>query len=204
MNAALGLTQTQKTVKRIFDIVLSLLILCATFWIICILFIVSTIDTKKNGFFIQERVGQYEKVFKIIKIRTMKFAPNNTVNATARNDSRITPIGKLLRISKLDELPEVINVLLGQMSFVGPRPEVPGYANKLHGNNRVILLLKPGITGPATLKYKDEETLLAKQNNPQEYNDRFIYPDKVKINLEYSQTYSFTKDMHYIFKTIFG
>ncbi len=116
-------------------------------------------------------------------------------------EKRITSLGATLRKYKLDELPELWNVLTGDMSFVGPRPDVPGYADRLQGRNRDILLLKPGITGEATLKYRNEEELLARQSDPQRYNDEVIYPDKVRINLEYLEHRTFLGDIHIIIKT---
>lgn len=125
---------------------------------------------------------------------------NNTV--TVGNDPRITPIGRLLRKFKLDELPQLFNVVLGDMSLVGPRPDVSGYADRLVGDEREILELRPGITGPATIKYKYEELLLAQQDSPHDYNDEVIYPDKVRINLDYLRNYSLTTDISYIMMTL--
>lgn len=119
-------------------------------------------------------------------------------------ESRITPLGAKLRRYKLDELPELLNVLIGDMSFVGPRPNVPGYADQLQGENRRVLELRPGITGPASLKYRDEEELLAKVEDPQKYNDEVIYPDKVRINLYYLDHYSFIKDIQMIICAVLG
>lgn len=119
-------------------------------------------------------------------------------------ESRITPLGAKLRKYKLDELPELWNVLIGDMSFVGPRPDVPGYADMLKGSDREILRLRPGITGPASLKYRNEEELLAKQENPQKYNDEVIFPDKVRINRYYLYHYSFVKDIQIIICTVLG
>jgi len=121
---------------------------------------------------------------------------------TTKNDPRITSVGRFLRRFKLDELPQLINVLKGDMSFVGPRPDVPGFADKLKGKDRIILSIRPGITGPATLKYRNEEEILAKQPNPDKYNAEVIYPDKIRINREYVENYSFWKDMGYIIRTI--
>ncbi len=118
-------------------------------------------------------------------------------------ERRITPLGAKLRKYKLDELPELWNVLKGEMSFVGPRPDVPGYADRLQGQDRDILKLKPGITGPASIKYKNEEELLSKQEDPVKYNDEVIFPDKVRINLDYLYNWSFRKDIVYIYQTIF-
>ena len=128
---------------------------------------------------------------------------NNDVFVTTANDERILPFGKFLRRTKLDEIVELVNVLKGEMSLVGPRPDVPGYADMLHGSDRKILELKPGITGPASLKYIREEEILAKVDNPKQYNDEVIYPDKVKINLDYYHNRTFFGDIKIIFKTIF-
>ena len=119
-------------------------------------------------------------------------------------ESRITPLGAVLRKYKIDELPELWNVLIGDMSFVGPRPDVPGYADRLQGDDREMLELRPGITGPASLKYRNEEELLAAVDNPQEYNDTVIYPDKVRINRYYLHNYSFVKDIEMIVCTVIG
>ena len=151
--------------------------------------------------FRQQRVGQYGKVFTMVKFRTMT-ATHHESSISVAGESRITPLGAFLRKYKLDELPELWNILKGDMSFVGPRPDVPGYADKLIGKDRDILQLKPGITGPATLKYRNEEELLAQQANPQQYNDEVIFPDKVKINLEYLRHHSFWGDIHIIIQTI--
>ena len=121
--------------------------------------------------FKQRRVGQYGRLFTMYKFRSMTVAHSGS-SVSVKGESRITPLGAVLRKYKLDELPELWNVLIGDMSFVGPRPDVPGYADKLEGEDRRMLLLKPGITGPASLKYRNEEELLAKQENPQEYNDK--------------------------------
>ena len=123
-------------------------------------------------------------------------------SVSVAGESRITPLGAKLRKYKLDELPELWNVLIGDMSFVGPRPDVPGYADKLEGEARAILKLKPGITGPASLKYRNEEEILAQQPDPIKYNDEVIYPDKVRINLEYLRHWSFWLDIKVIVHTI--
>jgi lipopolysaccharide/colanic/teichoic acid biosynthesis glycosyltransferase len=134
--------------------------------------------------FVQKRIGRHGKAFKMYKFRTMQKHHNGS-SVSVKGESRITPLGAFLRKWKLDELPELWNVWIGDMSFVGPRPDVPGYADLLEGENRKILLLRPGITGPASLKYRNEEELLANQENPQKYNDEVIFPDKVRINLHY-------------------
>ena len=152
-------------------------------------------------FFRQKRVGQYGKLFTMYKFRSMSVGHSGT-SISVKGESRITPFGAKLRKYKLDELPELWNVLIGDMSFVGPRPDVPGYADKLIGEDRRILELKPGITGPASLKYRNEEELLAKQENPVKYNDEVIFPDKVQINLDYLDNWSFRKDIKIILYTI--
>jgi lipopolysaccharide/colanic/teichoic acid biosynthesis glycosyltransferase len=147
---------------------------------------------------------KYGKLFNIVKIKTMKPVVGVEMTITSSDDVRITKSGAFFRRTKIDELPQLWNVFIGQMSFVGPRPDVPGYADKLQGKNRIILSMRPGITGPAQLAYKDEERILANQNNAIEYNDEVIWPDKVKINREYVENYSFFKDIYYIWKTIVG
>ena len=128
---------------------------------------------------------------------------NNNMFVTTANDNRILPFGKWLRKTKLDEIVELVNVLKGEMSFVGPRPDVEGYADKLEGEDRKVLELRPGITGPASLKYINEEEILANVDNPQQYNDKVIFPDKVKINLDYYYNRTFWGDIRIILKTIF-
>ena len=151
--------------------------------------------------FKQQRVGQYGKLFTMYKCRSMTVAHDGSSISVA-GESRITPLGAKLRKYKLDELPELWNVLIGNMSFVGPRPDVPGYADKLEGKERDVLKLKPGITGPASLKYRNEEELLAVQDDPKRYNDEVIFPDKVRINLEYLNTWSFWRDIKIIIYTV--
>ncbi len=125
-------------------------------------------------------------------------------SVTVSGERRITPLGSFLRKYKLDELPELFNVLKGDMSLVGPRPDVPGYADKILGKERQVLSLRPGITGPATLKYVDEETLLSQQPDPVKYNDEVLFPDKVRINLKYLEHQSFLLDLKIIFCTLLG
>lgn len=153
--------------------------------------------------FKQRRVGKDAKLFTMYKFRTMMVTHSGS-SVSVAGESRITPFGAILRKYKLDELPELWNVLIGDMSFVGPRPDVPGYADKLRGEDRLILKLRPGITGPASLKYRNEEEILALVEDPIIYNDEVIYPDKVRINLEYYKHHTFIGDLRYIFETIFG
>lgn len=192
--------------KWIFDRTVSLVGLLFLWPLLVVLAVLIKVKTPKEPvFFMQKRVGKDGVLFTIIKFRTMINASNHTWSSVSvAGESRITPLGAILRRWKLDELPELWNVLIGDMSFVGPRPDVPGYADKLIGDNRRVLELRPGITGPASLKYRNEEEILAHVNNPQEYNDTIIYPDKVRINLFYLEHYSFWKDIQMIFCTILG
>ncbi|MBO7617861.1 MAG: sugar transferase [Bacteroidales bacterium] len=169
------------------------------------------------AFFVQKRVGKDGKLFKCHKFRTMTMKHSGSTVSVA-GDSRITPLGAKLRHYKLDELPGLWDVLIGNMSFVGPRPDVPGYADKLQGDDRDVLKLRPGITGPATLKYRLEDEMIAEYvaqkqkegdtRDPQEiaveYNDKVIYPDKVRLNCYYYRHYSFVKDIQMIFCTVLG
>lgn len=153
--------------------------------------------------FKQKRVGKDGQTFTMYKFRSMTVNHSGS-SVSVAGESRITPLGRILRKYKLDELPELWNVFIGDMSLVGPRPDVPGYADQLKGKDREVLKLRPGITGPASLKYRNEEELLAKQEDPQKYNDEVIFPDKVKINLYYLNNYSFFKDVQMIFCTVLG
>jgi len=188
--------------KRTFDILLSVFAIFLLFPLFLLVSFLIVIDSGFPIFFLQKRIGRGAKEFNIIKFRTMK-TNNENITITVSDDSRITRIGKYLRKTKIDELPEILNVLFGQMSFVGPRPDVKGYADKLKGANRKILALRPGITGPASLKYYNEEYILSQKSNPKKYNDEVIFPDKVKINMDYFHNRSFFLDLKIIFATIF-
>ena len=188
--------------KRTFDILLSIFAIFLLFPFFLLVSLLIVIDSGFPIFFFQKRIGRDAKEFNIIKFRTMK-KNNENITITVSNDNRITRIGKYLRKTKIDELPEILNVLFGQMSFVGTRPDVKGYADKLKGANRKILALRPGITGPASLKYYNEEYILSQKSNPKKYNDEVIFPDKVKINMDYFHNRSFFLDLKIIFATIF-
>lgn len=192
------ISTTQLTVKRIFDLALSLFLLPVLILPIFLLILIATIDTKQWGVFSQVRVGQHGRLFKIYKIRTLK----KELHKLGHLEQSATMIGSFLRKSKLDELPQLFNVIVGQMSFVGPRPDVVGFADVLKDSDRLILKVKPGITGPATLKYKNEEAILSQQNDPETYNRTIIWADKVKINKNYVQTWSFSLDLMHILKSI--
>jgi lipopolysaccharide/colanic/teichoic acid biosynthesis glycosyltransferase len=198
------LTRAQKVQKRAFDILFSMLGIVLTLPIMLLAWITATLETGSNGLFAQKRIGKYGKPFYVFKIKTMKEVEGVSTTVTTENDIRITTSGVFFRKTKIDELPQLFNVLLGEMSFVGPRPDVPGFADRLEGEDREILQVAPGITGPASLKYKDEEVLLAQQEDPEWYNREVIWPDKVQVNRKYLQEWSLKKDITYIMKTIVG
>ena len=190
-----------KTIKYIFDRVTALIGLLFLWPVLLIVAILIKCRMPGPVLFVQQRVGKDGKLFHCHKFRSMTVGHNGS-SVSVAGEARITPLGAKLRRYKLDELPELWDVFIGNMSFVGPRPDVPGYADKLQGEDRIILTLRPGITGPATLKYRNEEELLATVENPQQYNDEVIYPDKVRINRYYAEHYSFLKDIQMIFCTI--
>lgn len=192
------MTPQQLLLKRLFDLLLALLLLLPVLVFTLLLLIMSAIDTKSNGIFVQKRIGQYGKTFSMLKLRTLK--PGKHV--LGQLDTSASAYGKWLRRYKLDELPQLWHVITGAMSFVGPRPDVAGFADTLEGEDRIILSVKPGITGPATLKYKDEESLLAMHSDPELYNRTVIWPDKVKINKKYVKNWSFYLDLTFIIKSI--
>jgi len=191
-------------IKRCLDFLFSIFGITMTFPVIFFSWLVASIETRSNGFFLQKRVGKNTKLFSVIKIKTMKQVKGVNITITSSDDVRITRSGAFFRKTKIDELPQLWNVLVGEMSFVGPRPDVPGYADMLQGEDRIILSVRPGITGPAQLAYKNEEDVLTNLNDPVKYNDEIIWPDKVRINREYIENYSFFKDFYYIWKTVVG
>jgi len=187
--------------KRIFDFIISIIFLILMFPILIILVIVIYLFQGAPIFYRQNRVGKHKKLFKIYKFRTMILneGKNNTI--TIGGDPRVTPLGKFLRKWKLDELPSLLNILIGEMSIVGPRPDVPGFADKLEGDYKRVLSVKPGITCLSTLKYSNEEELLRNVDDPKAYN-KIIFEDKTKLNLYYIDNWSFLLDLKIIFKTI--
>jgi lipopolysaccharide/colanic/teichoic acid biosynthesis glycosyltransferase len=179
--------------KRFFDLFFATLGFLLSLPILVVLYSIATIDTKQNGIFSQTRIGQFGLPFTIYKIRTYGCSI----------DKPISKIGAFLRNSKLDELPQLWNIIIGNMSFVGPRPDIAGYYDTLEGENRKILQLKPGLTSLASIKYSKEESLLEKQENPLDYNDTILFPDKVKMNLEYYYENSIYGDLKIIWRTFF-
>lgn len=193
---------SQKILKRLFDIAGALAGLLFLFPCAILLIVIVKLTSKGPVFFRQQRVGRHGRLFECIKFRTMTVGAESAGTVTTASDVRITKTGHFLRKYKLDEFPQLWNVLLGRMSFVGPRPDVSGYADMLEGNQRTILDLRPGITGPATLFFRYEEQLLALVKHPKEYNDTVIWPAKVRINMHYSEKWSFLKDIGFIMVTI--
>lgn len=191
-----------KYLKRPLDFILALTLILLLGWLILLCWLIAALETRSNGFYIQKRVGQFGKVFYMAKIKTLYNSGQPRLSITSLYKEQITRSGKVFRRFKLDELPQLFHVLTGTMSFVGPRPDVPGYADKLVGEQAKILQLKPGITGPASLKYRNEEALLEAATNPQQYNDQVIWPDKVQINLQYYYECSFKADLYYMIRTV--
>ncbi len=190
--------------KWIFDRIVSLIgLLCLWPVLIVVAILIKIKMPGGPALFTQKRVGRHGKLFTMHKFRSMTVSHSGS-SVSVAGEARITPLGAKLRKYKLDELPELWDVFIGNMSFVGPRPDVPGYADQLKGDDRRVLKLRPGITGPASLKYRDEEELLAKVEDPIDYNDTVIYPDKVRINLYYLDHYSFIKDIQMILCTVLG
>ncbi len=189
--------------KWIFDRVMALIGLLFLWPILLVVAVLIKIQMPGPVLFVQPRVGRNGKIFNCHKFRSMTIGHGGS-SVSVAGEARITPLGAKLRKYKLDELPELWDVFIGTMSFVGPRPDVPGYADKLQGEDRIVLTLRPGITGPATLKYRNEEEMLATVEDPVKYNDEVIYPDKVRINRYYAEHYSFIKDIQMILCTVLG
>ncbi|MEL7496259.1 MAG: sugar transferase [Planctomycetota bacterium] len=199
-----GLSVWQRIAKRCFDILASGVGLLVVSPVILIGWVAASISTRSNGFFIQQRVGKNGVLFPLIKLKSMRTVAGIETSVTTDDDVRITTTGRWLRKLKIDELPQLINVFLGHMSFVGPRPDVPGFADRLEGEDRIILSVRPGITGPATLAFRDEEDLLAGVDDPESYNREVIWPEKVRLNKQYIHDYTFRSDIAAIWQTIAG
>jgi len=199
-----GLTSQQRMVKRVFDVVMAAVGLLLTWWIMILAILAATIDTRRPGLFVQRRVGRGGRSFPILKVRTMRQVEGRPSSVTTARDERVTRLGRFLRRTKVDELPQLLNVLVGHMSFVGPRPDVPGFADELLGDDRVILTIRPGITGPATLEFRDEEELLAGQEDPEGFNREVLFPAKVRLNRAYVENYGLSKDIGYLLRTVLG
>ena len=192
-----------RVAKRVFDFTFAAIGVCLLGWLMIICWCLARLDTKANGFFIQSRVGRNGQTFPLLKFRSMRYVAGVTTTVTTANDSRITKFGSLLRATKLDELPQLLNVLCGHMSLVGPRPDVSGWADELSGEDAVILDMRPGVTGPASLHFRHEEQLLAEAADAESYNRDKIWPEKVSINRRYYYQQSFLTDLKILIKTVF-
>ena len=189
--------------KRIFDIVFSFLGLVVLFPFMLATGLLVKISSRGPILFRQQRAGRYGVPFTIYKFRTMVPGHGGS-SVSVMGESRITSVGALLRKTKVDEFPELWNILIGDMSFVGPRPDMPEYAKLLRGDKKEILSMRPGLTSPASIKYAREEEILAKTPDPQKHFDEVIWPDNMEMNLEYVRTRSFLGDIFLIFRTVFG
>lgn len=178
--------------KFVFDSILAIVLLTVLLPLMILLLIIAGADTRSGGLFFQKRVGRSGKTFTIYKFRTIK-----------KNGTKCSATGAFLRKFKLDELPQLFNILSGDMSFVGPRPDVEGYYDRLSGKDRNVLQLRPGITSEASIKYSNEEEILKAQKNPLQYNDEVVFPDKIKMNLHYLENMSFSGDMKILMRTVF-
>lgn len=200
MRSADGLSERQAVVKRGFDLVVAGIGLVVTWPVIAVAWVLATLDTRRNGLFRQARVGRDGELFEVLKIRTMRGGGGSTV--TVAGDARTTPLGAVLRKLKIDELPQLLNVVRGEMSLVGPRPDVPGFADTLTGRDRVVLSVLPGITGPAAVAFRHEEELLAGVSDPETYNREVVWPAKVALNREYVEHWSLRSDVRWILATV--
>jgi lipopolysaccharide/colanic/teichoic acid biosynthesis glycosyltransferase len=188
--------------KRCLDFTLALLGLAVLALPMSLIAAISRIMDGSPVLFRQSRVGRRGRLFELLKFRSMRPRAGSGSNVTVKGDVRITPWGSFLRRWKLDELPQLVNVLRGDMSFVGPRPDVPGYLDRLAGDEAILQRLRPGITGPATLVFGNEEELLARVDDPVTFNDRVLFPAKVRINLRYAAAITLAGDLGWLLATI--
>jgi lipopolysaccharide/colanic/teichoic acid biosynthesis glycosyltransferase len=196
------LSSRQEAAKRLLDVVVSGAVLVATSPALLVGWLAATLETRQNGLFRQVRIGRDGTPFEVLKLRTMRAVDGIDTTVTTRHDVRITRSGAWMRRLKIDELPQLVNVLRGEMSLVGPRPDVPGFADRLQGGDRVILTVRPGITGPAALAYRHEEAILAEVPDPETYNREVIWPDKVRINRAYVEQYRLRSDLAWLVRTV--
>jgi lipopolysaccharide/colanic/teichoic acid biosynthesis glycosyltransferase len=197
-----GLSARQEATKRGLDVTVAALSLVLLSPVLAVAWLVATVDARANGLFRQTRIGRGGQSFTVLKMRTMREVRGRTTTVTVRGDQRITRSGAVMRMLKIDELPQLVNVLRGEMSLVGPRPDVPGFADVLVGADRIVLSVRPGITGPAALAYRHEESLLAGADDPEAYNREIIWPDKVRINRAYVEHYSLLTDLRCLAATV--
>ena len=202
MGHSRGLSSRQAATKRVIDVLVAGVALVFLSPLLAISWVVATIDTRANGIFRQTRIGRDGQEFTVYKMRTMREVSGHRSTVTVRGDRRITRSGAVLRSLKIDELPQLVNVLRGEMSLVGPRPDVRGFADLLEGEDRIVLSVRPGITGPAALAYRHEEKLLAGADDSETYNRETIWPDKVRINRAYVENYSLLTDVRCLVATV--
>lgn len=194
----------QQQIKRAFDLAVATPVLIALAPLIAVLAALARCDTGGSGIFRQIRIGRHGMPFKVLKLRTMRVNVERDSTITTRDDPRVTRFGAWLRRTKLDELPQLVNVVRGEMSLVGPRPDVPGWYDELTDEDRVLLEVRPGITSPATIAFIREEALLAKQSDPETYNREVLWPRKVALNRQWVQSWSFRQDLLCLWRTITG
>ena len=199
-----GLAAGQAFLKRAFDICVSLVLVLLLGWLIAILALAARIDTGLSGLFMQQRIGLYGEPFTLLKLRSMRPIEGVTTTVTKSGDPRITPFGAFLRRYKLDELPQLLNVFGGSMSLVGPRPDVASVYEGLDEASLRVLTVRPGITGPASIMFRNEEQLLSEAEDSERYNAEVLFPQKIRINLDYIDTYSLTRDIALMVRTVFG
>lgn len=193
---------TYQVAKRLLDLSVAVAGLVSLGMVIAVAAMLARLDTGGSGIFCQQRIGRGGRLFWIYKIRTMTIATTNKSTITTATDARITRLGRFLRRWKIDELPQLFNVLKGDMSLVGPRPEVPEYLEVIRRDAPIVLSVRPGITGPATLAYRQEESLLAAQEDPVSYNDRVVFPDKLRLNADYIQQSGIVRDLYILWQTV--
>lgn len=198
------LNRRARIAKRLLDLTVSTAVLVVFGWAIPVAALLIRLDGDGPGVYRQVRIGKDGRRFTMLKLRTMRLGEVSDTTVTTSDDPRITGLGRILRRTKLDELPQFVNVLKGDMSLVGPRPDVPGFADLLNGEDQIILSVRPGITGPATLAFRHEEQLLSSQPDPERFNREVLFPMKVKINRQYVQHWRFRDDVRYLWLTVAG
>ena len=197
------LSYINNPIKLLLERLLALLSIILLSPLLSIFFLFCSISTKSNGIYVQNRIGKYGRIFRCFKFKTMIDSNNTKVSSISNlNYSRITLCGQLMRRYKFDELPQLFNIFLGEMSFVGPRPDVPGFANELRGGNRNLLLINPGVTSTASIFFRDEEKILHTKNSVEKYNKDYIWPLKVFLNLDYISEACLSYDLEIILATI--
>lgn len=202
MPEQLGLSAAQARRKRAFDLVVGGAALVVTSPVMAVGIAAATVSTRQWGVFSQERVGRDGEIFRVHKVRSMRRLDGVTTTVTAGTDPRITRVGGWLRRLKIDELPQLVNVVRGEMSIVGPRPDVAGWADLLEGPDRVVLSVRPGITGPASVAFRHEEDMLDTTDDPEVYNREVIWPEKVRLNRNYVEGWSLREDVRWILATV--